>query len=90
MGKLKSKEDQVYNYFLKGLTTREIAKLTELSERTVQRTIKDGQYREIAEPQPIAQRARDLREKGLTYTAIAKALKCCKTSVYYYLHPQKE
>lgn len=80
-----TKENKVYKYFLVGLTAKEIGKLTDLSERTVQRIIKAGNFKESIEPQPIASKACDLRKKGLTYVQIAKALKCSKTSVYNYL-----
>ena len=85
MAKKRTKENEVYRYFMLRLTNKEIAKLTDLSERTVQRIIKDGNYKEMAEPLPIAVKARNLRDKGLTYIDIAKALKCSKTSVYNYL-----
>lgn len=85
MTKKRTKENEVYRYFILRLTNKEIAKLTDLSERTVQRMIKDGHYKELIEPQPIAEKAQGLRNKGLTYVAIAKALKCSKTSVYNYL-----
>ena len=84
----KSIEKLVHRYFLMGLTNREISKLVELSERTVQRVIKDGRFKERATPQPLGARALELRSKGLTYVAIAKALKCSKTTVYNYLKKQ--
>lgn len=85
MARKRTKESEVYRYFMLRLTNKEIAKLTDLSERTIQRMIKDGHYKELAAPQPIAEKARSLRSKGLTYVAIAAALKCSKTSVYNYL-----
>lgn len=85
MKQKRTKEHSVYRYCMLGLTNNEIAKLTDLSGRTVQRIIKAGKYRETIDPQPIAAKARNLKEKGLTYAEIAKALKCSKSSVYNYL-----
>lgn len=85
MRKETTKEKEIYKYYLLGLTNKEIAKLTDLSERTIQRVIKECHFKELAKPQPIAERAQSLRAKGLTYVEIAKALKCSKTSVYNYL-----
>lgn len=85
MRKETTKEKEIYKYYLLGLTNKEIAKLTDLSERTIQRVIKECHFKELATPQPIAERAQSLRAKGLTYVEIAKALKCSKTSVYNYL-----
>lgn len=86
MNKKTTRESQVYKYYLLGLNNKEIAKLLDVSEKTIQRIIKNGNFKELSKPISISEKAKELREKGLTYTQIAKALKRSKTSIYNYLH----
>ena len=81
----RTKEKEVFRYFLLKLTNKEIAKLTDLSVRTIQRIIIDGKFKERLKPIPIAVKARELKDSGMTYVEVAKALKCSKTSVYNWL-----
>lgn len=86
MNKESTRENKVYKYYLLGLNNKEIAKLLEVSEKTIQRIIKNGNFKELSKPVSISEKAKELRKKGLTYTQISKALKRSKTSIYNYLH----
>lgn len=76
---------KAYNYYLKGLNTKETAVLLNISARTVQRYIKENGFEQKANPKPLPQIAYDLYKKGLNYQQIAKAIGKKKTTVYYYL-----
>lgn len=78
-----------YQYHLKGLTAKEIGKLLDLSERTVQRWAKDGNFKELAAPTTLQTKAVALYNKGLSYSQIAATLNVCKTTVYNYLKVSK-
>lgn len=82
--------DQAYKYFLKGLKAWEIAKLLDVSERTVQRWIAENDFKVAAEPKTISERVFELSKKGLSYTTIAKALKVSKGTVYNYMRAIKK
>jgi transposase len=81
---------KAYTYYLKGLNAAEIGKLLDVSARTVQRYIKDNDFKEHANPPTIEQKTHDLYVKGLTYRQIAKAIGKSRTSVYYYLKRMKD
>lgn len=85
MRQKQTKDEAVYRYYLLGLTFKEIGKLTDQSEKTIQRLAKAGKFKERSTPQPMAEKVREMRKQGYSYTSIAKALKCCKTTVYNYL-----
>ena len=81
---------KAYGYYLKGLNAKEIGKLLDISARTVQRYMKDNNFKEHANPLTVEQKAHDLYTKGLTYRQIAKAIGKSRTTVYYYLQRFKE
>lgn len=81
---------KAYSYYLKGLNAKEIGKLLDISARTVQRYMKDNNFKEHANPVTIEQKAHDLHKQGLTYRQIAKAIGKGRTTVYYYLQRFKE
>ena len=76
---------RAYRYYLHGLTCKEIGKLLDLSPRTVERYSQLDQWREQANPQPLADRALALHQQGVSYTGISKALQISKATVYNYL-----
>jgi len=76
---------KAYGYYLKGLNAKEIGKLLDISARTVQRYMKDNNFKQHANPVTIPQKAYDLYKQGLTYRQIAKAIGKSRTTVYYYL-----
>lgn len=76
-------KSRIYGYYVKGLTYKEIAKLLDVSEKTVQRIAKAGNFKELATPATRKEKVAKLRNKGLSYEEIAKALQCSRTTVYY-------
>lgn len=76
---------RTYRYHLMGLTCSEIGKLLDLSPRTVERYSQTDQWRERANPQPLAVRAKTLKQQGFSYAQIAQTLGVGKSTVYGYL-----
>jgi transposase len=76
---------RAYRYYLKGLTCTEIGKLLDLSPRTVERYSQVDKWHKRANPQPIADRAKQLHRQGMSYARIAKTLAVSKGTVYNYL-----
>jgi DNA-directed RNA polymerase specialized sigma24 family protein len=72
-------------YHLKGLNAKEIGKLLDVSQRTVQRYLKAGSIKQNAEIQTLPQKAVTLSKQGFSYTQIAKKLRCSKTTVYNHI-----
>ncbi|MBS1776912.1 MAG: helix-turn-helix domain-containing protein [Bacteroidetes bacterium] len=81
---------RAYQYHLRGLNAKEIGKLIDTNPRTVQRWIAQYKFAENAAPTPLKQRAYNLYQKGLSYTAIAKALRKSRSMVYYYIRELRE
>lgn len=81
---------KAYKYYLKGLTAKETAILLNVSERTVQRWKSEQGFADTAQPKTLQQRAVDLKNSGLSYSEIARALKVSRTSVYNYLKKGKQ
>lgn len=81
---------EVCKYYLMGLNAKEIGKLLDVSQRTVQRYLKKGKVKENAAAQTLPQKALLLKKQGFSYTEIAKKIKCSKTTVYNYIKKSKE
>lgn len=81
---------KAYNYYLKGLTAKETAKLLDISARTVQRYIKAYRFEERAVPATIRQRVGQLHERGFSHTEIAGIIQKSRTTVYNYLKAGKQ
>jgi transposase len=75
-------EDKIYKYTLKGLNTKEIGKLLDLSDRTVQRYKKQSKCNPKTQPKTLHERALELHAAGFSYAEIAKKLRVCKSTVY--------
>lgn len=78
------------NYYIKGLSYKEIGKLLDLSPRTVQRYINQSECKQIAEPKTLQQLAIDLTAQGFSYSEIAKKLKKSRTTIYRWNKKAKE
>ncbi len=74
--------DRVVAYHHKGLTQKEIAKLLDLTPRTVQRYMKAAQCREATQTKTREQKALEMHTRGMSYAEIAKRLRVCKATVY--------
>ena len=73
---------EILRYHAKGLTSREIGKLTDLSTRTVQRCLREAKASTPTQLSAMEQKAIDLHRQGWSYAEIARKLKICKTTVY--------
>ena len=82
--------EKVKNYYLKGLNYNEIGKLLDINARTVQRYVKEGEYKKLKKPQSVQQQAIELYRQGLSYAAIAKKLKISKTTAYLWNKKARE
>lgn len=78
-------EEAVLKYHLKGLTAKEIAKLLDLSERSVQRLKRAAQLRVYTKTDKRAEIAATLYRSGYTYKEIGERLNVSRQSVYNYL-----
>ena len=81
---------EVTRYFNMGLTSSEIAKLLDLTQRTVQRYIKKYDMRSENKPVPLEEKAFRMVQNGYSYSEIGKRLKVTKTTVYKWMRKRKE
>lgn len=75
---------RAYRYYLIGLTAQETAKLLDVSARTVQRYKKEYQFRERGTPVNYRKRIEELRERGYSYSSIARIIQISRSTVYKY------
>ncbi len=75
-------ENKVRGYYLKGLNSREIGKLLDISSRTAQRYMQSAKCKQLTAPKTREQKAVDMHKNGWSYAEIAKKMKVCKTTVY--------
>ncbi|MFA6072340.1 MAG: hypothetical protein WC810_27575, partial [Janthinobacterium sp.] len=72
-------------YHVKGLTFSEIAKLLDLSPRTVERYSQVDEWKAKANPVALPQRAKELRERGFSFATIAQMIGVSKSTIFNYL-----
>ncbi|WP_436487416.1 helix-turn-helix domain-containing protein [Chitinophaga sp. ARDCPP14] len=77
--------ERAYQYYLKGLNAVEIGTLLNISPRTIQRYARDNKFKELATPETLQNRAKELFRQGHSYREIASILRKSRTTVYYYL-----
>ncbi|HRO84489.1 MAG TPA: helix-turn-helix domain-containing protein [Niabella sp.] len=85
---------KVYRYHLRGLTSKEIAKLSGVSLRTVQRWKQQFNFDKLAATPPpeletIQQKAVKMAKVGLSYSEIGRKLKRCKATIYNYIRQER-
>lgn len=83
-------EDKIYQYAIKGLSTKEIGKLLDLSDRTIQRYMKQSKFKPEIKPKTHHARALELHKMGFSYVEIAKKLRVCKSTVYNWHRKAKQ
>ena len=84
-------EEKIKRYYTMGLTYCEIAKLLDVSSRTIQRHITANELKkEINEPNNLQKKAFELSAKGFSYNEIADKLRVTKTTVYMWHRKQKQ
>lgn len=80
-----TREQEAYRFYMMGLNSKEIAKLLDVSFRTVQGYMSRGRWKEKREPEAIKYEAVKLYQLGFTYVEIAKRLSVSRTTAYNYL-----
>ena len=85
MRRFETIKTKAYHYFLMGLNSKEVAKLLDISFRTVQNYIRVGKWKQSRYPTNLHYEVLKLYESGLTYPQIAKKLNISRASVYIYL-----
>jgi transposase len=83
--KVDRKKAKAYKYFCMGLNSKEIAKLLDISFRTVQAYMSADSWKKKQKPENLKFEALKLYELGNSYEQIAQILNVSRTSVYLYL-----
>ncbi|MCF2520945.1 terminase gpP N-terminus-related DNA-binding protein [Dyadobacter sp. CY351] len=78
-------KERAFNYHVKGLTFSEIAKLLDLSPRTVERYSQVDEWKAKANPAALPQRAKELQGRGFSCARIAQMIGVSKSTVFNYL-----
>lgn len=76
---------KAYQYYLKGLNSKEIARLLNISFRTVQNYMSVGKWKQKRQPTNLQFEVLKLYESGLSYNEIAQQLNISRATVYNYL-----
>lgn len=82
--------NRVYKYWLKGITSKDIALLVGVSSRSIRRVIKAKDFKNSIEFTPLPVRAYQLKQKGLSFTEIAKTLKIGRSTAFLYVKEQRK
>jgi DNA-directed RNA polymerase specialized sigma24 family protein len=81
---------KVGHYYFKGLNSREIGKLLDISPRTVQRYLQQTKLKNSVKPKPTRpQKAVEMHVNGWSYAEIAQKMNVCKTTVYLWCKKAK-
>lgn len=82
-------QQKALRYFTMGLTSKEIGKLLDLSQRTIEGYITRGEWKKPIDNTPLAERAILLVSQGNSYFKTAKMLGISKSTVYNYLRRER-
>ena len=74
-----------FKYYCMGLNSKEIGKLLDLSHRTIQGYMRQGNWKAKRKPKGITKRIKELHNIGFSYTGIAKQLNISRSTVYNHL-----
>jgi transposase len=78
---------QAKKYYAMGLNSKEIAKLLDVSYRTVQNWMQSEKWKEsIKAPTLIKEKAKELFNSGLSYNEVAKKLNVSRSTAYQYVN----
>lgn len=78
-------KQHAFRYFVLGLSAKEIAKLLDISHRTVENYMLSDDWQKAERNDNLEERILKMYESGKTYVEIAKSVGKCKTTVYNYL-----
>ncbi len=83
-------KEKCFLYYCKGLTVKEVAKLFDLSFRTVQNWQTSEKWTEKQNPNSLKVKCYEMHtDKGMTYKEIAKILNLSVATVYRYVKEAK-
>lgn len=83
-------KDKAFYYYAKGLTCKEVAKLLDLSFRTVQNWQTEEKWTEKLNPNSIKEKCFELKKKGMSYKEVSKMFKISVSSVQRYVSEVKK
>ena len=83
-------KNKAFQYYCKGLNSKEIGKLLNLSYRTIQGYMSKENWKAKRSPTPIKRLAYDLHLKGLSYNGIAKTLHVSRSTIYNWITETKQ
>ena len=86
----KETKDKAFLYYVKGLTCKEVAKLLDLSFRTVQNWQSLEKWTEKLNPDSIKNKCFELKTKGISYKEIAKMFSISVSTVQRYVNESKK
>lgn len=76
---------KAFAYYCKGLNSKEIGKLLDVSYRTVQNWMYADGWKAKRQPTPLKKRVLHLHKQGFSYNSIADILNVSRSSVYNWL-----
>lgn len=83
-------KEKAFLYYAKGLTCKEVAKLLDLSFRTVQNWQTEEKWTEKLNPNSIKEKCFELKTKGMSYKEVSKMLKISISTVQRYVNEVKK
>ncbi len=83
------RKQKAFYYYSLGLNSKEIAKLLDISHRTIQGYMQKEQWKKKLNPTPIKQKAYKLHKAGYTYNEIAKLFNKSTNTIYYWIKQAK-
>jgi len=78
-------KDKCFRYYAKGLTAKEVAKLFDLSFRTVQNWQLEHKWNDKLNPTNIKLRCYELKNKGMSYKEISNLLTLSVSTIQRYI-----
>jgi DNA-binding CsgD family transcriptional regulator len=82
-------KQKAFRYYVMGLTSKEIAKLLDLSHRTVEGYMSSEDWQNSERNENLKDRIMKMQESGKSYAEIAKSVGRSKSTVYNFLRRQR-
>jgi len=83
-------KQKAFEYYCKGLNSKEIAKLLDVSFRTVQNWSSADKWKQTLTPTPLIEKAQAMHKRGFSYSYIAKQLNVSNSTIYNWLKRAKK
>lgn len=84
-----NRKQKAFYYYSLGLNSKEIAKLLDISHRTIQGYMQREQWKKKLNPTPIKQRAYKLHKAGYTYKELAQLFNKSIVTIYLWIKQAK-